>query len=365
MDVVIVGAGISGLLSAYWLSRNKHVNSIVIYEKRPLNVIPRKHCSGVISRDTLLRIPYAHKFVENSYHRIKIYTTRNFEVELIFDKNSIYKINRVTHEKHLMDVIRGWGIEVVSNTNVVDMKKVRNKCLVKGFNLKGTEFDWVIIAEGHPPSLSKKLGLVSRFDSFKGIQQEVYLGKKLNNEEIEVLYVYLSQVRNEFAWFIPINERKVLVGIASKDNIFDKLNLAKRFFQKKLGTEIAKVEDIYGGVVLRGYPIKLVRENILGIGDAVSMVKSLSGGGLYPISVTSKIYGENLHKLELLNKKIKSIAKDLEKQYKFYKFIINILKLFKSTSLVKKITVHIGDSYFYDHHEKILAKAFINIKLDQ
>ncbi|MEM1646195.1 MAG: NAD(P)/FAD-dependent oxidoreductase [Ignisphaera sp.] len=363
MDVAIVGAGISGILSAYWLLRNKYTSSIVIYEKRSLNAIPRKHCSGIISRNTLLRIPYAYKFIENKYYKIKIYTMRNFEAELVFDKNSIYKINRVAHEEYLMSIIMGRGVEITLNTNIVDVKKVQDKILVKGFNLRDTKFDRVIIAEGHPPNLSRKLGLASQLDSFKSIQQEVYLGKKLDSEETEVLHVYLSQDRGEFAWFIPINESKILVGVVSKDNVFNKLSLAKKFFQKKLNTEIARVEDMYGGVVLRGYPIKLVRENILGIGDTVSMVKSLSGGGLYPISVVSKIYGENLHKLEVVNKKIKSIAKDLEKQYKLYNFITNILKLFRSTLPAKKTTIYIGDSYFYDHHEKILAKAFINIKL--
>lgn len=362
MDVVVVGAGISGLLSAYWLSRNKHINSLVVFEKKPLNVIPRKHCSGVISRDTMLRIPYAVKFVESSYSRLKMYVAGNLEVELIFDKNAIYKIDRVAHEKFLMNAVKEKGVEIVLNANVIDVEKVRNKYRVKGFNVKSEEFDQVVIAEGYPPNLSRKLNLESRFNSFKGIQQEVYLSRKLDSDWIEVLCVYLSRDANGFAWLIPVNERKLLVGVASKDNVFKELNLVKRFFEKKLNIEIAKVNDVYGGIVLRGYPKEPLRGSILGIGDTVAMVKSLSGGGLYPISVASRIYGENLNRPEVLSQKTRSIARELMKQYKLYELITSALKLPRSILLFNKITAYIGNSYFYDHHEKILSKAFTTIK---
>jgi len=362
VDVVVIGAGISGLLSAYWLSRNKHVSSLIVFEKRPLNAIPRKHCSGVISRDTMLRIPYAVKFIENSYNRLKVYVAENLEVELIFDKNAIYKIDRVAHEKLLLEVVKERGVEIMLNTNVVDVEKVKNKYRVRGFNVRGGEFDQVIVAEGYPPNLSRKLNLESRFNTFKGIQQEAYLSRKLDCDSVEVLYVYIGRNTKGFAWLIPVNERRLIVGVASKDNVFGELSLVKRFFEKKLNIEMTKMKDLYGGIVLRGYPKKLLRGSILGIGDAVAMVKSLSGGGLYPISVTSTVYGENLHKPEVLNRKTKSIARELMKQYKLYELITRGLKLPRSILLFSNITAYIGDSYFYDHHEKILAKAFTTIK---
>lgn len=348
MDIAIIGAGIAGILTALELSKNRAVNTITIFEKKPHNSIPRKHCSGIVSRDTLEHIQYAYRFIENSYSIINITISNKLELELFFNKNSIYKINRVAHEKYLIDTILSKGIDIRYKSHVIDVKH-SGKIILENGNI--LSYNSIVIAEGYPPRLSRLAGLRAYIEPIYSIQQDVCLGKKLLNN-IDKLYVYLGLER--FSWLIPITERKAVIGIATRGNPSKELEIFKKFFEKKLSIEISKTLDIYGGVVLRGYPANIVRDNIVGIGDTIASVKSISGGGLYPISIISKIYGENIHILNNIEKKLKDIIKELRQQYKLYKFMKKIIGL--NIIPMRKIAIEVNNSYFYDHHEKLFAK---------
>lgn len=356
MDIAIIGAGIAGLLTAVELSGNRRVDAIAVYEKRRRNHVPRKHCSGLVSRSTLHRIPYADRFIENNFNSITIYLGRGIEVELSFEKNAIYKIDRVSHEKHLLDLAVDRGVKIEFNSNVIGIEVGARGCRVRPSNKEAQTYTSTIVAEGYPPSLAKVLGLKAYIEALKGIQLEVYLEKKLCGHALSKLYTYLNTKNNEFSWFIPITERKAVIGVASSRNSIGRVIIYRRFFEKKLHIDINRISDLYGGAVVRGYPIEIVKRNVFGIGDSVATVKSLSGGGLYPISVISKIYGENIHRVEMAKAKLRNIVKELQNQYKMYRAIYMLLGEIGSKIRIPRLSVGLGSEYFYDHHEKALLR---------
>lgn len=368
VDIAVIGAGISGLLTALQLSKNRRVNSIKVYEKRALNAVPRKHCSGIVSKDTLLNIPYAFKFVENSYSYVNILVDKGFEIEFVFEKNAIHRIDRISHEKYLLETIKNRGVDVSFSSEVTNVEISSKGYTVRSLGGVADTYNAVVIAEGYPPRLALKLGLKAYATPLNGIQRDVYLEKKLKLEDLDKLYVHIDLNENEIAWFIPINERKAVIGIATVYTASTRLYSYEKLFLRRLGVEAARVLDIYGGIVLRGYPVKIMNKNILCLGDAVATVKSFSGGGLYPISTISKIYGENIHQLDVTKHKIGTVTAELKKQFKLYSAIrafSNVIPFNKKLLSLRRISVEVKDSSLYDHHEIMLVKMITSIAFRQ
>lgn len=362
LDVAIVGAGVAGLLTALHLTRNRKAGNIAVFERRPPRYIPRKHCAGIVSRNTLERLPFASKFVEQYYSSVKIYVLSGLELELVFDRRAILKIDRVGHERYLIERLSGAGIDMKFGTAVNSLEKSPRGYRVRTSMATSLEYDAVVVAEGYPPRLSRKLGFKARLEPFRGLQQDVVLGNRLRYEGSESLYVLLGFSDGGFAWFVPVSEKSAVVGIATRGRAPTELEHVKKFFEKMLALEIIGRGDIYGGTVLRGCPLEPCSKGALGIGDSVGMVKSLSGGGLYPISIVSEIYGNNIHRPDRVKKLVKQIVRELRTQYNIYR----ISRLFLGMGLgrllpLKRAVVEIGNSYFYDHHEKILAKLFTGV----
>lgn len=356
MNIAIVGMGISGLLTTLHLLSNKHINTMVIFEKRYVSYIPRKHCTGIISRETLARIPYADKFIENSYRYVEISTHGGLNLCLVFDKDSIYKIDRVAHEKMLIDFVESKCVKINYGEHIVGIENLGDRYRILGEKPSNELFDAVVISEGYPPRLSKAVGLKAIYKPLKSLQQSVYLNKKLRYEQVKTLYTYLGVNREGFAWFVPKDDRKAVVGVAVKDSPDLYLRFTKKLFEKRLNVEVDRVEDTYGGTVLRGYPKKLVIGRILGIGDALAMVKSLSGGGLYAISITSKIYGENIHNPQFIQKKITSLIRELKQHFLLYRACERILPSIEHLPKKRSIIVEVYKSYLYDNHVKMFIE---------
>lgn len=360
MDVAIVGMGISGLLTALHILYNKHVDQVVIYERRAFNAFPRRHCAGIVSRETLSRLPYANRFVENVFRFLKIRTLKGLNITLVFDKNAIYKIDRVLHEKLLYEVVKERGAEIRFGKRVDKIYTAGNGYIIKGEGFEEGVFNAVVVGEGYPPKLSKEHGLKALFKPLKSVQTDVYLGKKLIEEHMETLFVCLGLGDSGFAWFIPVNDRKAVVGVAVENYAIHHLSTAVKLFEKNLGLDTEKLGDIYGGYVLRGYPVRIVSGRILGIGDAVAMVKSFSGGGLYPISVVAKAYGENLHREVWRSSELSLLLKELKQQYLLQRVVKEVLRLGAPMGRALRggeVLIEVGSSYYYDHHSRIMVKV--------
>jgi flavin-dependent dehydrogenase len=356
MNIAIVGMGISGLLTSLHLLLNNHVDTVTIYEKKYKEFLPRKHCTGLVSKETLVRIPYADKFIKNSYSYVEISTVEGLDVVLIFNKGSIYRIDRVSHEKFVVDIISDKGVTVKYGENVVGVEKFGDRYRVLGKDIHNELFDVVVISEGYPPRISKSIGLEAVYKPLKGIQADVELSKKLKYEQIETLCVYLGVDSDGFAWFVPGSDRRAVVGVAVKNTPSSYLKLAIKLFEKKLGLDVEEIVDIYGGVVLRGYPKKVVVERVLGIGDAVAMVKSLSGGGLYAVSIASRIYGENIHRLGIAEKEVELLIRELKNQYMLFKLVSRTLRIRSGYQKKRKIVLDIDESRLYDNHVEVLIE---------
>lgn len=117
------------------------------------------------------------------------------------------------------------------------------------------------------------------------------------------VYVFLGSQfsRGLFAWAVPLSEKVYRVGLASKGNVLLRLeSLLKRLHSL---TGCAKPERrlaVYGGAVYTGGMLdRLVRGNMILVGDAAGQTKPTTGGGLVYLSVAARELAEAVSAGEL------------------------------------------------------------------
>ena len=228
-------------------------------------------------------------------------------------------------------------------------------------------FDKVVICEGYPNTLSREVGCKSVNIPLKAIQRDYEVKGEIDKS---LLYVYINPMLfgYGFAWAAPFEDNKIVIGCASnRGDIISLHRVATLFFVKALNIELRNpIGGFYGGFVLMGYPIKFFDGNVFCIGDSVSMVKSVSGGGLYAISYYTKAISE-LILLEESKDRLKkdSLSRELAKQFYLKKFVWRLLRSTFVKDLISKILdrkrIEIGISNIenFDHHINILLDVIV------
>lgn len=282
--VAVVGAGVAGLLAAL----NLDCEVDVFEAARP--GLRGRRCTGVVSRATLARLPRAERFALQRYSALEVAVP---ELELRLSLRSrtpfAYKLDRSAHELELARMVEGKGHRLLQRSPVRAVKPRAggvDLLLPAGWR----RYDAVVLAEGYPPTLSRALGLAPETETRVGVQALARVGGALDPEALYV--AYSPRILKGFAWVVPLGGRALVGGAAPRglDALGGTVKLCSRLF--KLRIEV--VSEPFGGYVLRGYPRSLARGRVFALGDAVATVKSLSGGGLYAVSVLAKPLAEVL-----------------------------------------------------------------------
>lgn len=280
-DVAVVGGGIAGLLLAYNLRSEATVFEAGAFGSRG------RRCPGIISAETLERLPGALKYAQQFYDSLSfIIPELSLRVEVYSKRPFACKIDRSRHEEWLSSELENRGVKLVSRTRVDSVKPVEKS--VKVSWSKGERFyGAVVLAEGYPPVLSKKLGLAQPVDARIGLFTSAHLRGECDVNKLQV--VYSPRTLKGFSWLAPLDDGRAVVGVVTEVgcDAFKTLTNSKKMFTK-VGVDMELVGEPRGGYVLRGYTRTLGRGRVFAFGDAAAMVKSLSGGGLYGISVAAE-----------------------------------------------------------------------------
>lgn len=357
--LAIIGAGISGLLTAYHVLSNNTISQVTLFEQR--TKVPRKHCAGIVSPETLLTLPYGSRYIENRYRNIEFYILPSIRILLRCNNIIAYKIDRVGHEMELYRILIMRGIDIQLNKKVLEIDVGRDSSLIIHDSMTKSlirkEFDYIIISEGYPHKLSLGIGLDAMVRPLHGLQQDVMYSSK--NVDKETLYVFINPIifGEGFGWFIPITENKGVIGLAYNERSIEISSIFRKVLSKMLKIDLLGIADVYGGMVLQGYPKTICNNNICALGDAVGMVKSISGGGLYAISRISSIYARNIGINDIAKQKeVRRMLSELWTQYAFKCSLwrtISMLKNIVSSSSRYSIEIEVSQ-LDYDRHEKLL-----------
>ncbi len=264
-------------------------NDVVVFEALP-SIGMRKHCAGIISVSTS-KLINAETFIDERYDYATIRMPL-VSIEISVRRPFAVHIDRCTHEKFLAKCLEDDGKRVLVKSRVVNVKRVS-----KGYELlarvdgvaKRFIVDKLVLAEGFSQRFLRELGFQCVRETLVGAQVVVELGKRMREGSMSIVFDE-NLARNGFVWCASLSGgRKALVGIVAKPPIEKPLAALLTMAKELFDLDIVKVHDMFGGHVFAGYPVTVVRRNVVAVGDCVAMVKSVSGGGLYAISRVAPI----------------------------------------------------------------------------
>ncbi len=282
-QVLVVGGGVSGLFLGSLIG-----DGIRIVEEHR-NIGYPEHCTGIISTDTLYRMKIPRRLVEASFDKFVLYFPGGYRIVLRGSPLAV-KVDRPGIEREFYYRALDRGARILLGTHV-DFLSSNGKAV---FNKEVHENELIILAEGYKQYFSRKLGLIKKSIRIPAIQARIKGHVHISNVE-----VYFSTLTpSYFSWLVPISDEEAVVGLASneKSRLIDKLHLMLKVLEKTSRISSYRIQRMYGGLVLRGSIGDLVRDRIVAIGDSVGMVKPLTGGGLYPISIAGTTLSKLINK---------------------------------------------------------------------
>ncbi|MEM0103494.1 MAG: NAD(P)/FAD-dependent oxidoreductase [Candidatus Methanomethylicia archaeon] len=275
VDVCVVGGGFSGLYLSSMIDGDVH-----IFEEHSNIGLPM-HCAGIISPKTFNMLGVSKKFIEAEYDGFVI-CFNGYKLYWL-GKPLALKVDRVGIEQYFYDrcLSKGHSIHLDSFVSFIDVNG-----LLKVDDDRRFKSNLIILAEGSKRFFSRRLGLINYSDDFLGFQAYVHCRVHSN-----YIHVYIDGLSDYFSWFIPIGDDKCIIGLTVRNSV-DVITLMRLLLKHVMDEGLisnASIKRFFSGIVIRGPIGSYGLGRILAIGDAIQMNKPLTGGGLYPICLFSRV----------------------------------------------------------------------------
>jgi len=290
MRIRIIGAGVAGLSFALAVTAAGY-RDVIILEEHPTIGTP-KHCTGLVS-ETTAKIwgSIANSCIINKFHEYVVRNAEKHNVIYLRLSEPAYLLNRVKFEKELADAVLSAGGTIRLKHKVRTINPYHN--IIVNHVGNQTEYDIAIVCEGASRVLARNLGLYKKVRNLVGIQRLILLNK---SPETVVVYVDRKISHRFFGWCVPFTDKIALVGAADEcsTNAYAGVLRILRILQRE-GHYTREVLEQFGGLIPVDIPPSEVSvNNTLLFGDAASLVKPLTGGGLYAISRVFRILSDTL-----------------------------------------------------------------------
>ncbi len=345
-ETIVVGGGPAGLLASLHLE-----GDTLLFESRPRVGRP-PHCAGVVSVDTLKRLPRdaLAEYYDGLFLAVGSATTL-LHVRLA-------RVNRPLLEDVLLSMVREKGVSVRLSCRVDRIEEhgpryeVRTTC----GRLRARN---VIIAEGAGARLSSQLGFAKPAVIY-AYQVVKRLRRRARIEPYAPLAALLGG-RVKYTWIIPMEYGSVIaVGAAGEaTSVRQLVNNVMRVLESE-GYE-GEIVEVRSGLIPYTLPLrkpwKRSRESwVMVMGDAAGLAKASSGGGLYAISRTS-IIPRFLEKGDFQKawRIYRSVYERLTKLYVAAKLLYSSSTIVKLVSRIVKALLSKGEPLILDYDEVVIG----------
>ncbi len=321
--IIVTGAGLGGLLTSYILLKKGF--KVELLEEHKSIGLPR-HCSGLVSDYVagffggLVREHVMNRFTEYSVKMIE--DSRFREALTLSFRKPVYLVDRVGFEKDLCEILTSLGGEVSTKTVVTDVN-IRENSLTTS---RGSRYyDLVVISEGATRRLVRSLNLCSVSRYLIGPQALFFVNKSPETVEVVVDPLLGSE---GFGWVIPVDEKQVIIGLTTTSK---KSGLLLKYLAKKVFSSLLsyRVKEFFGGLIPIDRPCeKIIGKNYLIVGDAASITKPVSRGGIYSLieevaALRDSLSGDSLNQ-NLLMSRYRKLLNTLRIQYFIYEAILSV-----------------------------------------
>lgn len=265
-DVIVIGAGPSGLKTAELIAK-KNYNVLVLEEHEKIGE-PLK-CAGLVSWRLLEILPdLPKKIILNTVNKAKFFSPSGNFFTLKSGK-PVYVIDRRKLDNYLAERATKSGAKIKTSTRFENFK-YKNKIIEIKTNKGSFRSRLLIGADGANSKVAQLAGIKQPNNLLVGIQTTA--DGKFDSKSVE-LWFGSSVAPGFFAWTIPLNKNEARVGLATRTD-------SRYYFEKFLERRIGRKKEPDAAGTIRFGLMDTVTDGILLVGDAASMVKPFSGGGL-------------------------------------------------------------------------------------
>lgn len=286
--ISIIGAGPSGTSTARELA--KHFD-VTIYEKKPHH---RKTCSCILTHEieNIEKIPK--KLIKTKVKTARIHAPNNKFLEINFKKPDLI-YNREELNEYFCNKAVDAGAKLLMNRqftglngNIVIIKDIKSK------KIEHLSVKYLIGADGALSNVAKQAGIFENKNNkrrfFTGLKAEI----RKKNDNIINFYPYIK----DFSWQSPIDDETIEVGVCSEKNP----KIAFQHLLKKFPGKIIKKEAAL--IPIWNTKQQLQKNNVLLVGDAGTINKATTGGGIIFGIISGRIAAEEIINAEIKRKKL-------------------------------------------------------------
>ena len=342
--ISIIGAGPAGNYLAYLLAKNNF--DVSVFEEHKTVGLPVQ-CTGITTSYLGKLVELKKDFVINKVNKVRIFAPNNRFIDVRLDNNII--LDRTRFDQYLMGKAKKAGAKFFLNHRFLGYKnniiKIQN---IKANMIKDIKIDYLVGADGPLSDVAKSTGLKGKRDFLIGIQARL----RLNNSNVVEFYPFIE----EYSWVVPESKDIVRIGLATRKNPKRALN---DFLRKKL--KKYDIIDMQAGLIPVYNPkIKTQKDNVFLVGDAATMVKATTGGGIIQGLIAARALADSIiNKKDYSKEWKKAIGRDLLMHLK----IRNIMSKFSAKDwnylielFNKEKTKKILASYDRDFPSRFLVK---------
>lgn len=315
-DVIIVGAGVSGLMLAKLLD-GSNLKVLLIERKREINIKPK-------SFGTFTNIAVEHnleKYIEKYFDTWAFYGP-NVKASR-FEKGIMCLVNYEKWSKSLV-----WkNVLIKTGVNLISAKRVKGGIILTDKN--ESYFGKLIVdSSGYSQVVRKLLGL--KINKQTGLSYEVELDNCDLPIKDEASFILNFKVTNSGGWIYGLSKTKAQYGWADfypesdsdLNNLKERTLLAmKKIFPNKDWFKNSKIIYKYGRFGPTGNTGHSVYDNFISIGDAGGVGTPVTLEGFREAIDSAKMAAETIKKVDNFSKKELKIFLDLfhDKYGKYYK----------------------------------------------
>lgn len=280
-SVAIIGAGPAGNYTAYLLAKAGY--QVTIYEEHLEPGLPIQ-CTGILTSDLKNHLELSNEYIVNRMEAVEVFSPNK---TMFTTKNDDIIVCRHKFDNYILKKALNAGAKIEKGTKFISYNKETKKITVeeksnthqKIIHERSECYDFLIGADGPNSKVSK----IINEEILKVHPTPMYYGAQATvkgNFKPNTYQVYLGSICPEFfLWVVPENKYHARIGLATKQTP----NLSFKKAMDMLGCAELNITDRQGGLIPCYNPyIKMQQNNIYLIGDAATIIKSTTGGGIIP-----------------------------------------------------------------------------------
>ena len=339
MRVVIIGAGVSGLSLQHFLYK-QGIEALIIDSKKKLGLPIRD--TGLISNTTFKFFPsIKDKVVEEVFDESE-FVFSEFSIRFSSKKSRMYMVKRDKLDQEIFNQTKTLASEpkILLGKRVIGINPEENFVVLDGG--KQIRYDILVGADGTYSIVTRTFGLDENVRYI--VSQEAIFRTKAKQEKKIRMFFSDEYSKEHFLWKIYY-DKKIKIGYMDRFVNKQFSNLVSSIKEKKI--------EEYADMIKIGR-VKLVKNNVLVVGEAAGLLKPFSMGGISYGVVSSFIASKFIKKavesedILVLSKYEKLVrmlldkgivfgylSKELFKQIKRSRFLQMMLKLSNANKLAR------------------------------